>query len=65
MDELGIEPLPDNLGQALDNLEKNNVLLNALGKELSKSYLAVKNAEYESLLKLAPEKELEILLEKY
>lgn len=63
--ELGIEPLPDNLGQALDNLEKDEVLLNAMGKKLSKSYLAVKNAEYEALLKLAPEKELEILLEKY
>ncbi|PKL66460.1 MAG: glutamine synthetase [Methanobacteriales archaeon HGW-Methanobacteriales-1] len=63
--ELGIEPLPDNLGQALDNLEKDEVLLNAMGEKLSKSYLAVKNAEYEYLLKLAPEKELEILLEKY
>lgn len=63
--ELGIEPLPDNMGETLDNLGKNDVLLNAMGKELSKSYLAVKNVEYESLLKLSPEKELELLLEKY
>ncbi len=65
MKEMGVEPLPDNIGQTLSNLEKDDVLLNAMGNELSKSYLAVKNAEYEALLKLAPEKELEILLEKY
>jgi glutamine synthetase len=65
MDRLGVEPLPDNMGQALDNLENDDVILNALGKELSKSYLAVKNAEYKYLIKLSPEKELELLLEKY
>ncbi len=64
-DEMGVERLPGNMAEALSNLEKNKTILKALGPDLSTSYLAVKNAEYESLKNLSLEKELELLLEKY
>lgn len=62
---MGVERLPGNMAEALSNLEKNKTILKALGPDLSTSYLAVKNAEYESLKNLSLEKELELLLEKY
>ncbi|MDO5836737.1 MAG: glutamine synthetase family protein [Methanobacterium sp.] len=65
MDKLGIRPLPGNMGEALDNLEKDEVILNALGEDLSKSYLAVKKTEYEALKNLSSTQEVELLLDKY
>ncbi|HII83505.1 MAG TPA: glutamine synthetase, partial [Methanobacterium subterraneum] len=47
------------------NLEKDEVILNAMGEDLSKSYLAVKKTEYETLKNLPSAKEVELLLEKY
>jgi len=41
----GIVRLPDNLATALDNLEKDKVLLEALGPRLAQAYLAVKRSE--------------------
>ena len=43
---LGIQRYPTSLGQALDALEADPVLLSALGPELSHSYIAVKRSEY-------------------
>ncbi len=43
--ERGILRLPISLGAALDELEKDNVLLDALGPLLAQSYLAVKRSE--------------------
>lgn len=65
MDNLGVKPLPSNMEEALEKLEKNGVILNAMGMDLSKSYLAVKKAEYEALKKLPSGKEVSLLLEKY
>jgi glutamine synthetase len=65
MDNLGVKPLPSNMEESLQKLEKNEVILNALGVDLSKSYLAVKKAEYEALKKLPSGKEVSLLLEKY
>jgi len=62
---LGVKLLPSNMKDALDKLEKNEVILNAMGMDLRKSYLAVKKAEYEALQKLPSGKEVELLLEKY
>lgn len=43
--ELGIDHLPQNLSEALDELEKDDVILNALGTNLSKEYLSIKRQE--------------------
>jgi glutamine synthetase len=43
--ERGIRPLPESLGDALDELEKDQVLLDALGPLLAQTYLAVKRSE--------------------
>ncbi len=42
----GIQRLPDSLEQALDNLERDELLMDALGPMLAGSYLAVKRSEY-------------------
>jgi len=47
----GIRRFPTNLKEALDNLEKDQVLTNALGPLLAKSFLAVKRLEWESFSK--------------
>ena len=64
-DKLKIHSLPCNMKESMDNLKENKVLLKAMGPELSKSYLAVKKAEYEALCKLPAGKEVDLLLEKY
>jgi glutamine synthetase len=46
--ERGIERYPTSQAEALDALEKDEVLLAALGPELSRAYLAVKRSEYEA-----------------
>ena len=65
MEEMGVKLLPSNLKEALSNLKKDKAILEALGESLSRSYLAVKSAEYESLGKLSSEREVDLLLEKY
>jgi glutamine synthetase len=45
---LGIRRFPSTLEEALDNLEKDRVLMDALGPLLSKSFLAVKRLEWQS-----------------
>lgn len=44
----GIERYPTTLNSALDALEQDEVLMNALGSDLSRSYLTVKRSEYAS-----------------
>lgn len=45
---LGIRRFPSTLKEALDNLEKDQVLVDALGPLLSESFLAVKRLEWQS-----------------
>jgi glutamine synthetase len=47
-ENLGIRRYPANLKEALDNLEKDQLLTDALGPLLAKSFLAVKRLEWES-----------------
>ena len=42
---LGIRRLPENLAAALDELERDDVLMGALGEPLSRTYLTVKRSE--------------------
>jgi glutamine synthetase len=44
----GIVRYPESQSAALDALEADEVLMNALGPVLSRSYLAVKRSEYEA-----------------
>ena len=44
----GIKPLPSNLAEALDNLEKDEYLREMLGSVLASAYLTVKRSEYDS-----------------
>ena len=46
----GIHRLPTSLSEALDNLEKDGLLLEALGSLLAKSFLAVKRSEYQAFV---------------
>jgi len=47
----GIRRFPTTLKEALDNLEQDGVLMEALGPMLSRAYLAVKRLEWESFSK--------------
>jgi glutamine synthetase len=42
----GIKRYPTNLAEALDALARDNVLMDALGRELANAYLVVKRSEY-------------------
>ena len=57
--------LPQALGEALEHLEKDAVLLGALGPELARAVLAVRRKELEVLGALPVEEEVALLLERY
>lgn len=60
-----IKRLPINLGQAITMLEKNEVILEALGKDLAQSFLAVRRKEWEFMKDWNLEQEVKLLLERY
>ena len=60
-----IDRLPQNLGEAIDALRKDTVLLEALGPELARSYMAVRQHEWDSLKDLKLEEEVAMLVERY
>ncbi len=62
---LGIRQLPSSLGEAIGELERDEVLLAALGSDLARSYLAVRRAEWEAMRDLSHEAEVRLLLERY
>lgn len=49
----GIERLPRTLGEALDSLEADPVLMDALGTDLAETYLEVKRSHWESFTESA------------
>ncbi|PMR77412.1 glutamine synthetase family protein [Billgrantia endophytica] len=61
----GIAPLPGSLSEALVHLEKNAVLLEALGPALAHAFIAVRKAEWGALKNVSFEEETRLLLEKY
>jgi glutamine synthetase len=60
-----IDRLPQNLGEALDALHKDTVLLEAMGPELAKSYIAVRQHEWDNLKDLKLAEEVDMLAERY
>lgn len=61
----GVQRLPINLEQAINNLEKDEVILTALGKDLSQSFIAVRRKEWEVMKDWDLEQEVQLLLERY
>lgn len=61
----GIDLLPQSLGEALDHLKQNNILLNALNPDLSQAFLAVRQAEWSAMKDWELEVEVKLLLNKY
>ncbi|GAA0282185.1 type I glutamate--ammonia ligase [Halobacterium noricense] len=64
-EEYGIETLPSNLGDALDELEDDEVVLDALGDHVAEKFLEAKNAEYDDYRVDVSDWELDRYLEKF
>ena len=60
-----IDRLPQNLGEALDALRDDIVILEAMGAELAKSYIAVRQHEWDNLKDLKLAEEVDLLVERY
>ena len=63
--ERGIDRLPQTLGETISALREDEVLLDALGPELSKVFLAVRQVEWEGMQDWDLPTEVERLLERY
>jgi len=63
--ERGIDLLPQNLGEAIDALRKDDILQEAMGKALAKSFIAVRQSEWEALKGMSLEEEVSLLAERY
>ncbi|MEO0824555.1 MAG: glutamine synthetase family protein [Cyanobacteria bacterium J06635_15] len=61
----GINPLPNDLKDAIAHLRQNTLLTRALGKSLTQTFLAVRQAEWEAMHDLSLEAEVKLLLERY
>lgn len=61
----GIDVLPQNLGEALDALGKDDVLLDAMGGAMSKAFMAVRRCEWDALKDLKLNEEVALLAERY
>ena len=61
----GIERLPSNLGAAIDHLQQNDVLLQALNSELAQAYLAVRQREWSAMKDWELEREVKTLWARY
>jgi glutamine synthetase len=63
-ERLNVSSLPSSASDALGLLESDQVILAALGKELTRAYVGVKKTELAALESLTLEQEVELLLEK-
>jgi glutamine synthetase len=61
----GIDLLPQSLGEALDALGKDEVLLKAMGGAMAKAFMAVRYSEWEALKDLDLKEEVALLAERY
>jgi glutamine synthetase len=62
---MGIDLLPQSLGEAIDALAGDEALLCALGPARARAYLAVRRAEWAALKDLSLEQEVALLAERY
>jgi glutamine synthetase len=63
LSKLGIEQLPGSLGEALDELEQDEILKNALGDEIYKAFVRSKKAEWDEFRMRVMDWEVETYLE--
>jgi glutamine synthetase len=63
--EKGIDLLPQDLGEAIEELRKDEILLSAMGGDLARSFVAVRQKEWEALKELSLEEEVRLLVERY
>jgi glutamine synthetase len=63
--EKGIDLLPQDLGEAIEELRKDEILLSAMGGDLARSFVAVRQKEWEALKELSLEEEVGLLVERY
>ncbi|MCG6972109.1 MAG: glutamine synthetase family protein [Desulfobacterales bacterium] len=61
----GIDLLPQNLGEALNALGEDEVLLEAMGEAMSKAYMAVRQYEWKALKDMDLNDEVSLLAERY
>jgi glutamine synthetase len=61
----GLEVLPGSLGEALEALAQDEVILSALGPYISDRYIAAKQQEYEDYSRFVTQWELERYLNLY
>jgi len=64
-DEYGIETLPPNLGAAVDALEQDEVIQDALGEHVAEKFVEAKQAEYDEYKAEVSEWEIDSYLEKF
>ncbi|MXR51799.1 type I glutamate--ammonia ligase [Halovenus sp. WSH3] len=64
-EEYGIETLPSNLGEAVDALENDEVIMGALGEHVSEKFVEAKSQEFEEYLVEVSEWEIDRYLEKF
>ncbi|MBD2157393.1 glutamine synthetase family protein [Leptolyngbya sp. FACHB-16] len=64
-EQRGIDPLPQSLGEAIAHLQQNTLLLEALGAPLAQAFLAVRQAEWQTLKEASLEEEVKLLVDKY
>lgn len=61
----GIRRFPLSAGEALDHLERDDMLRDALGPALAREFIAVRRAEIDDLRHASPERELATYLRRY
>src|SRR6056297_1229089 len=64
-EEYGINTLPENLGEAVDALEEDEDIYNALGEHIGEKFVEAKRQEYKEYLVEVSEWELDRYLEKF
>jgi glutamine synthetase len=64
-DEYGIDTLPTNLGEAIDDLEADEVVMDALGPHTSEMFVQAKREEFQEYLVSVSEWELDRYLETF
>jgi len=62
---LGIDALPTLLGESMEELRRDVVLMEALGPDLGKTFLSVRRAEWEAMKDWTLEREVGLLLDRY
>jgi glutamine synthetase len=65
LSQYGIKRLPTNLGEAIASLKSDGILLDNLGEEFSRVYIAVREAEWNAMKDMNLEAEVNLLLERY